>query len=170
MLRHYKGLHIAIEAIAGTNIQLVIAGTGPNEQKLKKLVREKKINNVHFLGSISETDKVALLNLCLALVFPSNERSESFGISLLEAAACGKPMISCEIGTGTTFINLHGQTGLVTVPNSPFKLREAMLSLAADPSLASELGANAKRRAQTVFNAKKQAKLYAKLYETVLNS
>ena len=169
VLRHYKGLHIAIEAVAGTSVQLVIAGTGPNEQKLKKLVREKKLQNVYFLGKISETDKVALLNLCLALVFPSNERSESFGISLLEAAACGKPMISCEIGTGTTFINLHEHTGLVIPPNSPIHLKEAMFRLSTDPSLTSKLGANAKKRAITVFNAKRQAKLYAKVYETVLD-
>ena len=78
-------------------------------------------------------------------------------------------MISCEIGTGTTFINLHEHTGLVIPPNSPIHLKEALFRLSTDPALASKLGANAKKRAITVFNAKRQAKLYAKVYETVLD-
>jgi len=59
-------------------------------------------------------------------VFPSYLRSEAFGISLLEDAMYGKPMISREIGTGTTYINIGGETGLVVPPSDSMALRQAM--------------------------------------------
>ena len=68
---------------------------------------------VAVLGALDDADKVALLTLCYAVAFPSHLRSEAFGISLLEGAMYGKPMISSEIGTGTSYINIDGETGLV---------------------------------------------------------
>ena len=75
------------------------------------------------MGYLLEDDKVALINLCYAVVFPSHLRSEAFGISLLEGAMYGKPLISSEIGTGTSHINIDGETGLVVPPNDPVALQ-----------------------------------------------
>ena len=60
---------------------------------------------------------MALLALSYAILFPSHLRSEAFGISLLEGAMFGKPLISSEIGTGTTYINIDGKTGVVVPPS-----------------------------------------------------
>ena len=163
-LRYYKGLHVALEAVQNTDIPLVIAGSGGVENDLIEMASHRRLENVYFLGQITEEDKITLLHLCRGFVFPSHLRSEAFGLSLVEAAICGKPMISCEIHTGTSFINQHQQTGLVITPNSPDELRKAMQHLLDHPKDVKRFGANAKRRAQTVFNSETTAKMYAKLY------
>src|SRR5690606_23534758 len=84
------------------------------------------VHNIHFLGQLSEEDKTVLLMLCYAFVFPSHLRSEAFGLSLLEAAMFGKPMISCEIGTGTSYINYMNNTGYVVPPADSLALANAM--------------------------------------------
>ena len=89
MLRYYKGLHILLQAAAGTSIPIVIVGNGPEEAALKRQALALGLTNVHFLGALPEPDKVALFTLCYAMAFPSHLRSEAFGISLLEAAMFG---------------------------------------------------------------------------------
>ncbi len=164
-MRYYKGLHIALDAIAGTDIKVVIAGINGIEKELKARAASLGLDNVNFLGFVSDEDKVALLKLCYGFIFPSHLCSEAFGIALLEAAAFGKPMISCEIGTGTTFINKANETGLVINPGSSNDLREAMQYLLENPSIASEMGISAKKRVEELFTSKKQAKSYCELYE-----
>lgn len=163
--RYYKGLHTALDAIKDSPLQLVIVGKGGVEQDLHMQAQKNHLDNVTFLGSVSDEDKVALLQLCYAFVFPSHLRSEAFGISLLEAAHYGKALISCEIGTGTSYINAHDETGLVIPPESPHALRMAMLDLLNNPEKTAELGRNAKLRASKLFTAEQQAHDYAALYK-----
>ena len=168
VLRYYKGLTTLIEAAKGTKYPIVIVGAGPLEQDLRDMVKADSTPNVHFLGQLPDADKTALLNACLAFVFPSNIRSEAFGISLLEAAMFGKPMISCEIGTGTTYINIHGQTGIVIPPNDPMALRRALKSLWDDPISAKEMGAKAARRYASHFSADRMVSDYAEVYRSLI--
>ncbi len=168
VLRYYKGLHLALDALAETNFHLVIAGTGNMEKKLKAQAQRLGLSRVYFLGKVSDEDKMALLHLCHAFLFPSFLRSEAFGISLLEASMCGKPSISAEIGTGTSFINIHGETGLIVPPGDAQALRKAMYKLYEDDSLAAVMGKNAQKRYQDLFTADKQARAYAKLYQELV--
>lgn len=169
-MRYYKGLHIALEAIAGTGIQVAIAGINGIEKDLKAQAAALQLKNLDFLGSVNDKDKLALLHLCYGFIFPSHLRSEAFGISLLEAAMVGKPMISCEIGTGTTFVNSANETGLVINPGSPRELREAMQYLLDNPKVATTMGGNAKKRSLELFTADRQARSYFDLYQRLLNS
>jgi len=106
-------------------------------------LEETGLSNIHFLGFLPDEDKVALLTLCYAVLFPSHLRSEAFGISLLEGAMYGKPLISSEIGTGTSFINIANETGFVVPPSDPLALRQAMQTLWQNPEMASEMGRKA---------------------------
>ena len=169
MLRYYKGLHILLQAAAGTSIPIVIVGNGPEEAALKRQALALGLTNVHFLGALPEPDKVALFTLCYAMAFPSHLRSEAFGISLLEAAMFGKPMISTEIGTGTTYVNIANETGLVIPPNDPVALRNAMNTLLCRPELVHQMGVKAEQRYQEMFTADKMAKNYARLYHEILS-
>jgi glycosyltransferase involved in cell wall biosynthesis len=164
VLRYYKGLEYLLEALAGTNIRVVLVGTGPREAFLKQRARELRLDNLSFLGRVSEADKRALLELCHGFVFPSHLRSESFGVSLLEAARYGKPMICCEIGTGTSFVNIDGETGLVVPPADPAALRQAMQRLDTDAALAARFGAGARRRFLEVFQMQAMAEAYLATY------
>jgi glycosyltransferase involved in cell wall biosynthesis len=168
MLRYYKGLHILLEALKDTSFPMVIVGTGLIEQELKEQATRLNLKNVHFLGSLPEKDKIALLTLCSGLVFPSHLRSEAFGISLLEGAMFGKPLISCEIGTGTSFINVHNKTGLVIEPENPRALREAMRFLWDNPVEAEKMGNDAEKRYWDYFTAEKMASSYVGLYKDLL--
>lgn len=168
VLRYYKGLHVLLEAVAGTGYPLVIAGAGPMEQELRNQAVALGLSNIHFVGRIDEEDKSALLQLCSAFVFPSHLRSEAFGISLLEAAMFGKPMISCEIGSGTSHINLQGETGLVVPPSDPLALRAAMQELWDNPVRAAEMGARAVARYQALFTSAQMGQQMAGLYRELV--
>ncbi|QOZ43981.1 glycosyl transferase family 1 [Bradyrhizobium sp. CCBAU 53340] len=169
MLRYYKGLHILLEAAKDTQLFIVIVGAGPTERELREQAKQLNLSNVLFLGEISEEDKVALLILCLAVVFPSHLRSEAFGITLLEGAMFGKPMISSEIGTGTTYVNIGGETGLVVPPSDPHALRRAMNYLVEHPAQAQRMGQNARLRYQALFTSEIMVSKYLTLYQEVLS-
>ncbi|WP_263147314.1 glycosyltransferase family 4 protein [Pseudomonas sp. RIT-PI-AD] len=170
VMRYYKGLHILLEALRGTDYPVVIVGAGPLEQQLRNQAAALGLTRVLFLGRIAEEDKVALLKLSSAIVFPSHLRSEAFGISLLEGAMFGKPMISSEIGTGTSYINIHGETGLVVPPSDPDAFREAMAFLWNNPAEASAMGARAEQRYEHLFTAAEMGLQYASLYRELLAS
>ena len=169
ILRYYKGLHILLDAAQGTGYPIVIVGAGPTEAELKEHALSSKLDNVIFLGALPDEDKVALLHLCHAIVFPSHLRSEAFGISLLEGAMYGKPMISSEIGTGTSFVNIHGETGLVVPPSDPMAFRQAMNFLWNNSQAAQEMGARAEARYWNLFTADRMAASHASLYRELLD-
>ncbi len=164
VLRYYKGLHILLDAVANTDYPVVIVGAGPIEMELKAQAERLGLKHVVFAGAVDEADKVALLTLCYAIAFPSHLRSEAFGISLLEGAMFGKPMISCEIGTGTSYINIDGDTGLVVPPSDAGAFGAAMRTLWDNPMLARDMGKRAEARYWEVFTAEHMATNYTALY------
>lgn len=168
VLRYYKGLHILLDAVAGTDYPVVIVGAGPIEAELKARALQLGLKNVMFVGAVDELDKAALLKLCYAVAFPSHLRSEAFGISLLEGAMMGKPMISSEIGTGTTYINVHGETGLVVPPSDHEALRAAMRALWEDAQMAQEMGRRAEARYWQLFTSAQMADSYTRLYQELV--
>lgn len=170
VLRYYKGLQFLLEALAGTGIRMAIVGAGPEQSVLREQAARLKLDNLVFLGRVSETEKRSLLDCCEAFVFPSHLRSESFGVSLLEAARYGKPMISCEIGTGTTYVNVDQESGLVVPPADPAALRHALLRLWNDRELAQRLGAGARSRFLRLFRSQAMAQAYHDLYAQVLGT
>ena len=169
VLRYYKGLHILIEAARNSDYPIVIVGAGANEKELKAQAKKLGVSNIHFVGQQSEEDKVALLQLCYAVLFPSHLRSEAFGISLLEGAMYGKPLISSEIGTGTTFINIDKETGVVVPPSDSAALRRAMDYLWNNPEEATEMGKKAEARYWKLFTSEKMAKSYVALYRKLID-
>ncbi|MCE3263454.1 MAG: glycosyl transferase family 1 [Pseudoduganella sp.] len=168
VLRYYKGLHILLDAVARTDYPVVIVGAGPIEQELKAHAARLGLHHVQFVGAVDEEDKVALLQLCYAMAFPSHLRSEAFGISLLEGAMYGKPMISSEIGTGTTYINIDNETGLVVPPSDPAAFEQAMRTLWDNPQQAADMGRRAEARYWELFTAERMAQNYAALYRKLL--
>jgi len=163
-LRYYKGIGYLIEAARQSGVHVVIAGGN----ELGEMDVSTLPSNVMYVGKISDADKEALLDLCSAFVFPSHLRSEAFGVALAEAARAGKPMVSCEIGTGTSFVNKDGETGIVVPPADAAALAEAMKALADEPDRAARLGENAHARYESLFRVDKMADSYLQLYREVL--
>lgn len=170
VLRYYKGLRFAIDAASRVAARIVIAGSGPEGEALRALAGRLGVRNVVFAGQVSVEEKVALLRRCRALVLPSHLRSEAFGMVLVEAALFGRPMISCEIGTGTSFVNADGETGFVVEPGKPTALAEAMNALLADDALATRMGLAARARYEQLFSGEVLGHQYAKLYREIIRS
>ncbi|WP_444943982.1 glycosyltransferase [Microbulbifer sp. ZKSA006] len=168
VLRYYKGLDYLIKAAAGQAYNVVIAGKGPEMERLRALSQGLGADNIIFAGFVSDEEKVALMSLCRAVVFPSHLRSEAFGVTLIEGLMNGKPLVSCEIGTGTSYVNSDGETGYVVRPADPDSLREAMDKLWHEPERAVEMGRAGRRRFEALFTAEKMVSSYQRLYQDVL--
>jgi glycosyltransferase involved in cell wall biosynthesis len=165
VLRYYKGLHTLVQAARHVGARIIIAGSGPEEGRLKELACQTDARNVIFAGQISDAEKVALLQTCRALVLPSHLRSEAFGMVLVEASIFCRPLISCEIGTGTSFVNSHEESGFVVPPENPDMLAHAMKQLLNDSALADKLGLAARARYEHLFSGTALGKAYANLYQ-----
>ncbi len=169
-LVYYKGFDYLIEAMKYVeNAQLLIIGSGPLEKKLKKLIKRLKLNNK--VSIIPEVDKETLHSYykkCDIFVLPSIAKSETFGIVQIEAMACGKPIISTEIGTGTTFVNIDGLTGLVVPPRDSNALAKAINYLLNDSKMREEFQKNARQRAFNEFESKIMVKRVYELYKQIL--
>ncbi|QRR30718.1 glycosyltransferase [Pseudomonas simiae] len=169
VLRYYKGLEYLLRAMEGKDWPLLIVGAGPLEQELIRIAAELKLSSVRFIGQVSEQEKVNLLKACYAVVFPSHLRSEAFGISLLEAAMFGKPMICSEIGTGTSYINQNNISGLVVPPGNSLAMRLAMEQLWNSPELADVYGAAARQRYLKVFTSRAMGEAYKNVYSELVS-
>ena len=168
VLRYYKAIGVLLEAAAICGKPLVIVGGGPNEAHWRAHAKRMNLANVHFLGSVSDEDKDALLGLCAGLVLPSNVRAEAFGLSLVEAAMLSRAMVSCEIGTGTSYVNVDGETGYVVPPNDAAALGGAMKRLVEEPETARKMGAAARLRYEALFTRERMAAAYAELYARIV--
>ena len=168
VLRYYKGLDFLLQAAQQVSTPIVIVGDGPEGPRLRSLAKALGLTHVHFLGVLDDVDKNALMTLCRAIVFPSHLRSEAFGITLLEGARQGKPLICCEISTGTTWVNQHNETGLVVPPANADALANTMNHLAADDALCQRLGAGARQRWAQHFRPAVVGAAYRQLYDDLL--
>lgn len=167
VLRYYKGAHFLVQAAKTLDAKVVIAGAGPEDASLHSLAAQTDTANVVFAGQVSDAEKVALLKRCRALVLPSHMRSEAYGMVLVEAAMFGRPLISCEIGTGTSYVNAHEETGFVVAPESPEELIRAMNLLLADDHLAATMGRAARARYERLFSGPALGQAYAALFREV---
>jgi len=167
VLRYYKGLHTLIEAARQINCPIVIAGSGPEGEALKSQAQSCGAGNVIFAGQVSEEEKRDLLEGCALFTLPSQFRSEAFGMVLVEASMFGKPMVCCEIGTGTSFVNVDGETGFVVPPESPSKLANAINTLIGDSHLAEQMGKAARSRYEKMFSGNALGQAYSSLYREV---
>ena len=168
VLRYYKGVHSLIQAGQSIKGKIVIAGDGPESIYLKKLAKFYQLKNVIFVGEVNDEQKHQLLAHCTALVLPSHLRSEAFGMVLIEASTHAKPMICCEVGSGTSYINIHQVTGLVVPPEDPAALSEACNQLLHNKALATKMGLAAGQRYEALFSASALGKAHIELYSKVL--
>jgi len=169
VLRYYKGVDFLLEAMQHVDCPLVIVGDGPERRNLEgKRAAFGLEDKVHFTGRIEQRDLVQHVHACETFVFPASHRSEAYGISLVQALACGKPAVSTQLGTGTSFVNLDGETGLVVEPRDPSALAGAINRLLGDDALRQRLGANAKERTRALFSKDKMVNEIWNLYEQLV--
>jgi glycosyltransferase involved in cell wall biosynthesis len=165
--RHYKGLPYLIEAARGIRAQVVVAGDGPEREACMAQAKEFGVR-VTFPGTLSQADLVNHMHGCSVFVLPSVARSEAFGMAIMEAHVCGKPVVATRLGTGVEFINQDGRTGVNVPPRDAAALAEAVNALLADPRRCESMGAYARQRVEEDFHAARVARQEFELYQEVV--
>ena len=138
------------------------------EESLRRQAVDTGASNVHFVGAVDDKAKNALLGAACGFVFPATQRSEAFGLALLEGAIAGLPLVSTELGTGTSYVNRDGETGIVVAPNDRTGLVAALNSIVGSPELAKRYGDAARRRYETMFTATLMGKSYYEIYRDLV--
>ncbi|MDD2545158.1 MAG: glycosyltransferase [Burkholderiaceae bacterium] len=145
-LVYYKGFETLIRAASGVSgVQLLIAGEGELRRELETLIQSLtppgKAPNVRLLGSVSDAQKNALLRTCDVFCLASRERTEAFGIVLLEAMAHARPCIVSRLpGSGMPWVVSQARVGIQAEPQNVDDWRDAIGQLRDKPALRQALG------------------------------
>jgi glycosyltransferase involved in cell wall biosynthesis len=151
-LKRYKGVQLVIRAFAEVRQRypaatLDIAGAGDYRPKLERLTSSLDLGeSVRFLGRVSEREKLALLRRSWALLFASPK--EGWGITNLEAAACGTPVVASN-SPGIRESVIDGKTGYLVPHGDIHALADALGRFAGEPGLVRMMGANGRKFAET---------------------
>jgi glycosyltransferase involved in cell wall biosynthesis len=150
-LKRYKGIGLAIEALAVArrrrpDLRLEIAGTGDYRSELERLAARLEVDRaVVFHGFVSEERKIDLMRGAWANIFPSPK--EGWGITVIEAAACGTPSLASN-SPGLRDSVCHGETGFLVPHGDVHALAARMVELADSALLVERLGGRARRFAE----------------------
>jgi glycosyltransferase involved in cell wall biosynthesis len=168
-LRYYKGLNFLIEAMPQIAAHLLIIGSGPLLAEWSALATGLEVaERVHFIGEVPDEHLPAYYHAGDILVLPATMRSEAFGTVLVEAMAAGTPVISTELGTGTSWVNIHGETGLVVPPCDPQSLAETVNYLLQNEAVRTQMRARARQRARQEFSTELMVQRVLALYQELL--
>ncbi|HEY3381845.1 MAG TPA: glycosyltransferase [Vicinamibacterales bacterium] len=168
--RYYKGLDYLLRALPLVpDVHVLLVGGGPLLDHLRGITRRLGVTDrVVFTGEVDDSELPACYQVGDVFVLPSHTRAEAFGTSIVEAMAAGLPVISTEIGTGTSWVNQSGLTGLVVPPCDPAALAAAIKSLVDDPGRRSTMGQAGRSRANHLFGASTMVDAVEQVYKEVL--
>jgi glycosyltransferase involved in cell wall biosynthesis len=150
-LKRYKGVEILLEALAiarrdRPDLTVDIAGSGDDRPRLEQVARDSGVADaVRFLGFVDDATKLSLLRRAVANVFPSPK--EGWGITVMEAAACGTPSLASD-SPGLRDSVRDGITGHLVPHGDAAALARWMVKLAGDPQEVARLGAAARAHAE----------------------
>jgi rhamnosyl/mannosyltransferase len=169
-LVYYKGLHNAINALSRVPGRLMLVGDGPMRGKLEQMAQRLGVaGRIAWHKHLSTDELIGAYHAATALWFPSNARSEAFGLVQVEAMACGRPVINSAIpGSGVAWVSRHGDSGLTVAVDDWQALASAADRLWHDVELRRCLGERARERAQQEFDATCMAERTLCVYERAL--
>lgn len=171
-LSHLKGVDLLIKSIPFVkkeipDVNVLIGGIGPLECELKNMVKDLDLEkNISFLGYIDNLTKYSFLKSSKICIVPS--RSETFGITILEAMACSKPIIASNVG-GIPYVVENKKTGLLFNSNDEYDLAEKIIYLLNNDCLMVNMGLQGEKRVKDLFQWDNIAKKTLELYKTILN-
>ena len=130
----------------GSGNRLLIVGSGPQEREARRYVATRGLQEVEFLGRVSDDEKAQLFRTVDVFASPATG-GESFGIVLLEAMAAGAPIVASDIH-GYKGVVRRGREGLLVPPHEPKELATAIARLLGDPDLRAGMSAAGRLRAE----------------------
>jgi glycosyltransferase involved in cell wall biosynthesis len=169
-LVYYKALHIAIQALKRVPGKLIIIGVGALRAKLKALAQKLGVEDrIVWLGHVCEDELVGAYHAATALWFPSNVRSEGFGLVQVEAMASGCPVINANIPcSGVSWVSRHEKEGLTVPINDPIAFAQAANRLLLEPGLHTRLVKASQTRSE-YFNHISMGERSMEIYDKVLS-
>ena len=169
-LRHYKGLHVLLDAMPRVSAPLVLVGDGPKGPALREQARRLGLGDrVHFAGSLGDDALHDHLAAAAIGLLPSSTPTEAFGLAMVEYMAAGLPVISTELGTGTSYVNQDELTGLIVPANDPGSLAAGIERLLGDRSLRERMGAAGRARVRENFTTPAMMRGMDRLYAEALH-
>ncbi len=158
-LVEYKGYEYLVRAAQylPDDVIVLIGGIGPLKEQLTQLIKQLNVHEkVKLIGFVSDDDLPAYYHVAQLFVLSSIMKTEAFAIVQIEAMSCGKPVVSCHIpGSGVSWVNQDGVSGLVAEKENPQALAEALNKVLGDTNLYSNLAEGAKKRYDEWFTHKK---------------
>jgi len=162
----YKGLHVLVDAVRGTDLHVVIVGGGPERGPLQERVARLNLGRqIVFAGEVTDEELPDFYRAAAYFVLPSITPQEMFGVVLLEAMASERPVITTSLPTGVREVNMAGTTGLEAPVGDAAELRKAMRRLAEDPALRAKLGTAGRQRVLERFTLDRMIAGHLALYE-----
>jgi len=167
---YYKGFEYLIDAAKDVpEASFVIVGDGPLRNKMIQKISHAGLQNRFFLpGSLSDKELHTIMASCDLFCLPSIERTEAFGIVLLEAMVFGKPLITTDIeGSAVNWVNLAEETGLVVRSADAAALAKGINSLLRNPEARIEMSHRARKRLNKLFRIQAVSEKILALYSTL---
>jgi rhamnosyl/mannosyltransferase len=171
-LTYYKGFGYLIRALAELpGVELHIVGEGSLRRELRLLAKQMKVvKRVHFHGGLDDQQLAARLEACDCLCLPSIERTEAFGLVLLEAKIFAKATVVSDVrGSGMAWVVEDGVTGVTVPPKDVPALVQALAKLRDNPELTRTLGLNGRARFDERFTIARSVAALAAVYQGVLS-
>lgn len=166
--RYYKGLHYLVQAMEHVPGKLLVVGNGPLQPELMDFVqRQPYAEKIVFVGQVESV--VPYYYAADVFCLPSIYRSEAFGLVLAEAGACGLPLVSTELGTGTSYVNQHDQTGLVVPPMDSAALANALTTILQDPLRRQRYAQAAQDWVREQFGQDRMCQSILQIYQQVMS-
>ena len=164
----HKGVQYLIRAMRivreSLDAKLVVAGRGNYIDRYRRLAADEGVpEDIIFAGFIPEDEMPLYFNSADLLVLPSCDRAEGFGMVLIEAQACGTPVIGTDVG-GIPFAVDDGVTGLIVPPGDVSGLAGAIVRVLDDPDLYRAMAENGPRRVRDLFTWEKSARVYDRVF------
>ena len=166
--RSYKGIEFLIKVFIKNKIHLKIISSEKISKNSKSIF--KNCRNIKLYEKINEEKKTKLIKESIGLILPSIDRREAYGLVLLEAASQKIPLISTEINTGSSFININKKTGLTFKPGNVRQLNNCIMTIKNNKKIRRYFGLNAYTRYKKIFTLEKMIKKYVNFYKYKVNS
>ena len=161
-----KGIKILQEKSKCFNLSLKIIGDGPQKKELMTKVRRYGIQKIEFLGKKRQEECVGLLRNSSFIVIPSL-CYENFPMSIVEALACGKPIIASNIGSIPEIIE-DGKTGFLFEPGDPFDLAKKIKWMFENEDACIEMGKNSRAEFERKYTAESNYALLMEIYRKAI--
>lgn len=167
---YYKGFECLIDSAQKLDgAVILIGGAGPDTESYQRRIDQLGLHErVILLGTVPQAELPSYYSAADVFCLPSTEKSEAYGVVQLEAMSVGTPVVSTDIeGSGVSWVNAHGVSGLVCRPHDKQSLALAIAQLLEDEALRMSLGRGARSRFESLFTREAMADRMEAIYRTL---